>query len=146
MRVGWVFAVMLEACTSVSPAGNTSGSPDGPQGPLADYASGTRLRAMVWQSPDGAKIWRRWYDSQLKAPCTFVDAEDGKTRCLPAENFLYLFADEQCTVPLFVWDPTLCTKVAPKFVFLNTKCYAESIYEVGPKTTTPTVYQWQQGC
>lgn len=48
-----------------------------------DWVNGSRIRARVRTTPDGARALLGWYDAQLKVTCSFVFASDGKTRCLP---------------------------------------------------------------
>lgn len=79
--------------------------PQGPQGPKGDQGeagkdfrledvSGTRLKARYASTADGAKVFVTWFDEKLNIQCDFIEAEDGKTRCLPGikpknESFVY---------------------------------------------------------
>jgi len=102
-------AVALVACTSSDPTTpvtppTTDGGTDADAAPIdggvsgPEYQSGTRLRARVWVSADGAKIFHGFYDTQLKTACTVTIAEDGLPRCLPARDHGALYySDAACT-------------------------------------------------
>jgi hypothetical protein len=82
---------------------SADGSLEGAAGPLPDYQSGTRLRAMVYETPDGTKLWHGWFDSTLSTNCSFSQglAEDGATRCMPPATGAY-YADPGCTTQVAV--------------------------------------------
>ena len=75
------------------------------------YKSGSRIRARVAQTQDGAQMFLGWYDTEFEEPCTLVAAQDLKLRCLPgyvsaAGTF---FSDANCSEPLWdVYNPTGC--------------------------------------
>ncbi|MCU1280659.1 MAG: hypothetical protein JWM53_4205, partial [bacterium] len=50
------------------------------------YASGTRIKARVQSTPDGAKAFAGFYDSTLTTACSFNRAADDALRCLPATS------------------------------------------------------------
>src|SRR5688572_19219740 len=79
--------------------GGGTASNQGPEEFLPLYENGSRLRAVSLGEPDGAT--RRlvaWYDTVLDTECSFLVAEDGKTRCLPRTQALAKgFADAECT-------------------------------------------------
>jgi hypothetical protein len=68
---------------------------------MALYESGTRIKAKIGRTADGAKQWSGWYDSDLGTDCAFGRAPDGKSRCLPtmATNPGY-FEDASCKKPI----------------------------------------------
>src|SRR5258706_1461262 len=101
MRLSFIWLLFAAAC---SPAATTpDGGLDGGQqdgGPYSgpDYASGTRLRAEVYASADGAKKWHGWYDQTLGVECQYETADDGTLRCIPFESLGdAAFGDSSCT-------------------------------------------------
>jgi hypothetical protein len=78
------------------------------------YQSGSRIKAKVLSTPDGAKSFAYWYDTQLDVPCWFTADPDGVTRCLPTSfigtldlsgsgsnlNWIGWYADAACENPL----------------------------------------------
>jgi hypothetical protein len=86
-----------------SGSGTDSGTGDGGGGTVTpDWVSGSRLRARVQTSPDGAKAMIGWYDSQLRINCAAQTAADGQTRCLPLTSISVgsFFSDTGCTASL----------------------------------------------
>ncbi len=80
-----------------------SGDPSG----SSWYKSGTRIKMIVLNTPDGAKQFSGWRDTVRNEDCTFVPTGDGMTRCLPTPSatsrYVYsatYFADASCTVPV----------------------------------------------
>jgi hypothetical protein len=65
-------------------APNGAPTPDLPKAMLA--ASGTRIKARMLSTADGAKMRVGWFDSSLGMPCSFAHAGDGKLRCIPDLN------------------------------------------------------------
>jgi hypothetical protein len=94
--------------------GSLGGSVGG--GPVGtDWVSGTRLRARVLTTADGAKSQWGWYDTQLGINCFIATAGDGQQRCLPQTYAAVgtYFADSACTTQL-AWIPTsYATACAP---------------------------------
>lgn len=93
-----VAVLLLAACPEVAtgPQG-----PEGPQGPAgySALASGTRIKARVGTTPDGAKLFLGWHDAELGVDCEFRPTKDWSTRCMPVgpyTNDLY-FTDHSCT-------------------------------------------------
>ncbi len=124
-----------DATSADAPGGDASGdaTADGPTGPYPDYASGTRLRAQVYRTADGTKLWHGWYDSTLGTPCSFQQnftAEDGVTRCMPTGAGAY-YLESTCSTPVTVVQ-TGCT--APTYVSeaLATNPCRSAAYSVGP--------------
>ena len=79
------------------------GSGTGPD----QYRSGTRIKMQTLTTPDGAKQFVGWFDTERNEACQFSTAADGVTRCLPtpmairftlASSTTGLFADMACTV------------------------------------------------
>ncbi len=109
--------------------------PQGPQGPKGEQGdasetggnvSGSRLKARYASTPDGAKVFMGWYDSQLNEKCTFRLAEDGRMRCLPVAdfeqnmNFSYgeAFLDSQCLGQSFLLvHEVSCDKGTSRYAF-----------------------------
>jgi hypothetical protein len=106
--VGASFAIAaLSYCGGVAPssadgpdAGKTSC--DCPVAPAAVVKSGTRLKARVRTSPDGASQFLGWFDSQLKGPCGYMDPGNTNAylrRCVPdamGQTDGAHFADPSC--------------------------------------------------
>ena len=81
--------------------GGTGGSGGGTGAP-PDYVSGSRIKARVLSTADGAKAFAGYYDSSLAMPCSFNHAADDTLRCLPT-NVAYVasyFSDLGCGTPL----------------------------------------------
>jgi hypothetical protein len=94
---------------------------------LAWYQSGSRIKMVVLNSPDGAKQFQGWHDVMRNEDCAFVPTSDGVTRCLPTpgplsatiyEYALFLFADAACTVPV-VRVPAACSPLPTYIVSAN---------------------------
>jgi hypothetical protein len=104
--------------------------------PRPDYRSGTRLRAMIYKTSDGDKLWHHWYDSQLKIPCAMQLGADGQMRCLPNE-YASQFSDDQCKTPVLAVGPTCAT---PAYAIQTNDCDGATLYKVGDKTTPARIY------
>jgi hypothetical protein len=81
--------------------GGTGGSGGGAGG-VPDYVSGTRIKARVQATPDGAKAFAGFYDNSLAVPCSFNRAADDVLRCLP-NTYAYAgvyWGDAGCTAPI----------------------------------------------
>lgn len=77
------------------------------------YQSGTRIKARMLVTADGAKSFVGWRDTQLGVDCVFAKASDGKMRCLPFGNWTtssIAYGDSGCTSPVAMFggcsDPT----------------------------------------
>ncbi len=80
------FALLAAAC------GSGATSPGDPE-----WTNGSRLRARVYQSEDGARQWIAWRDTERDEDCYFGRTADGALHCLPAEaGFSDIFADAAC--------------------------------------------------
>lgn len=68
---------------------------------MAIYASGSRIKARVGSTPDGARTFLGWYDTQLQAECYMFPSyktTDGVVRCLPGLALVAAYyADATCT-------------------------------------------------
>lgn len=111
-----------DASGSGSDPGTGSGSD-----PLADYRSGTRIKMQVLTTPDGAKQFSGWFDTQRNEPCVFQTASDGVTRCLPPLIALVFdgadgsYVDAACSQPAEEFSAaSLCSTVKYIFVFRST--------------------------
>ena len=94
--------VLLVACTAIepSPEGLPEGLPDAGV-ELEVYKGGTRLKAKMLVSADGAKMFQTMHDTMLGEDCTFQTGSDGVIRCYPKfTSTTRFFADAECTVPL----------------------------------------------
>ncbi|MBA3465398.1 MAG: hypothetical protein H0T46_36035 [Deltaproteobacteria bacterium] len=106
MRSHWLGLVSaaLAACGDNLPAPETYG-----------VSSGTRLEARFWDAGGGARIFRAWFDRELRVECTFDLATDGRFRCMPTPaNQSLVYGDAACTGSL-VTVP-VC-RPAPAFAF-----------------------------
>lgn len=65
---------------------------------MALYKGGSRIKARVWRTADGAQQFAGWYDAQLAMNCGPLPDSVGQLRCLPATYMsLNLFGDESCS-------------------------------------------------
>jgi hypothetical protein len=115
---GALAAIMAVSCTgatsgddgdpSVPGDGAHSRTRDGGRGdaePIGSdeaalYKSGSRIKARVSRTADGAQAFGGWYDSERGADCMFLPAADGRVRCLPSLASGGHFADPSCTQAL----------------------------------------------
>ena len=80
----------------------------------AVYSSGTRLKVRYIESPDGAKVFRGIWDSELNTYCGFNYFSDGKHRCLemsPYCSLLTVYNNDSCTSSK---DIIACSKNFPE--------------------------------
>lgn len=85
--------------------GGTGGGGGGGGSPEPFQArSGSRIKMRVLATPDGAKQFQGWHDTQLDVDCGFLVAADNQTRCLPTQRLLNLgyFADSSCMEPVYI--------------------------------------------
>ena len=62
------------------------------------YRSGTRIKAKVTRTQDGAQSFLTWYDTELDMDCWFLKSiVDGKYRCLPTLPQALYYSDPACT-------------------------------------------------
>ena len=66
--------------------------------------SGTRIKAEVYTTSDGAVSFVSWYDTKLAIECAFLVSGDGQLHCLPDRQdavwYSDKFADSKCTKPV----------------------------------------------
>lgn len=107
MRPIVIFAALLVVACDTPPVEGPPGPPGpaGPQGAVgpagppgpsggSTVRSGTRLKAIVERSDDGASRWIGWWDSELDVPCDFSSSTG---RCVPATVNPSTFSDPACT-------------------------------------------------
>lgn len=136
MRIA-VVVMLVTACGPVRADDGQPGQPDGPTSPgsdapgggsgsdpLADYRSGTRIKMQVLTTPDGAKQFQGWFDTQRNEACFFAQASDGVMRCLPNPAPSSLFADSSCSVPAaqVPQATAACTKYVAASVTFTATC------------------------
>lgn len=103
MRPIVIFATLLAIACDTPPVEGPPGpaGPAGPQGAVgpagppggSTVKSGTRLKARVARSPDGASQFLGWWDSDLGVRC---DWDSISERCVPLTQNTSLFADPDC--------------------------------------------------
>lgn len=105
-------------------AAGDANAPDAQAMNPPELASGSRLRAIVVSTPEGAKELRGWFDRDRAEECSFATAEDAIERCLPGTYPApAIFLDDHCTEHGFVFSRVACSTVAP--------AYAQEIDEYG---------------
>jgi hypothetical protein len=78
-----------------------------------ELKGGSRLRAKWVKGTDGSEIAAGLFDTQLGVDCRFGEAEDGKTRCLPAETAKHYWPDMPgYSVPINIFLDSGCTQRA----------------------------------
>jgi hypothetical protein len=104
--------------------------------PVFDYVQegSDRIQRRKLASPGGWRTGQNWYDSQRKESCTRGWFGD-KYRCSPNPVSLsFLFADGNCTQPLYPRAKTSCAP--PKYAsnFSDEGCPArEQVWAIGPE-------------
>lgn len=89
-----------------SVGGGGGGGDGGSTGGVTDeqqYLSGTRIRARVLSTSDGAQQFIGWHDNTLNIDCSFLPAPDSTFRCLPAGTIANLgsyYSDMGCNNPV----------------------------------------------
>jgi hypothetical protein len=93
--------------------GGTGGAGGG--GDVPEYTSGTRIKARVLTSADGAKEYRGWQDTMLNFACYFSVAGDGQYRCLPQglPGVGPYYSDSNCTTLAVMIQKTSSTCPPP---------------------------------
>jgi len=147
--IGFVVCVMLLGCSGGSntvPDGGVDGGSDGSTSGGPDYTSGTRLRAKVYASADGARQWHGWFDQQLQTSCAVTTAEDDVLRCVPTGAYYSTdtFADSACTEPVATSLPAC--EAPPSYALQNaTSGCANIAYAIGAKVVPAAVWTNQGG-
>jgi hypothetical protein len=107
------------------------------------YQSGTRLKANYWAGSDGSKQFTGWHDSQRKEDCSFTNAADNTTRCMPNNAYSStFFVDSACSQPVYVSGdcnpvPGYVTSAALTSTFPSAG-YNAHIFPIATPTTTVT--------
>ena len=103
--------------------GSGGGAAGGGGSTTPDWVSGTRIRARLQTTQDGAKAFLGWYDNQLNINCFAERAADDSGRCLPmdasilpsssvnyfsdsgcTESILVAYATAGCSTPLYAYE------------------------------------------
>ena len=132
-----------------------SGGTGGGSGGTPDYVSGSRIKARVQSTADGAKGFAGFYDSQLGVPCAFNHAADDTLRCLP-NTYAYVasyFSDSGCATPLayasFGCAPTYAQKSENSSTCIDVGYYTTNarirIYSVTSAYTSSTIWSGSPG-
>jgi hypothetical protein len=93
MRTCWA---VLWVALATSCGGDREGDVSEP------YASGTRLRAKLFDGAGNAVMFGGWHDTALDLDCRFRLMDDGTWRCIPVTQVTAGFADAACTQPIVV--------------------------------------------
>jgi hypothetical protein len=122
---------------------------DAGPGPFRAYASGTRLRAEVWDVDD-VRALHGWFDAQRQEDCGFERHGEEKSPryCFPTDvaEVTGSFADPACTQPAYV---QFTNQGPPKSYLLMRPLSActgpPSLYERGPALSAKQSYFAQGG-
>jgi hypothetical protein len=115
--VGGIALVSAAACHSSS-----AGKGGDQTLPLTSFASGSRLRAHVFDGGGDAALFVAWTDAKLGEDCAFARLPDGSLRCLPPQpgpNRL-VYADSGCSTPAAIVGTPSCGKASSSFVYDST--------------------------
>jgi hypothetical protein len=119
--------------------------------PNPGITSGTRLRARVIVSSDGAEQFAGWHDSSRNEDCSFTTAADGIMRCEPTGLGVGgIFSNATCT-QLVAYQAAACS--APAYMVYSEPttngcftAYRLHIYTASSKISAPTtVYTLSAG-
>lgn len=113
------------------------------------YKSGSRIKAKVMTTEDGAQAFMGWYDTVLEIDCSMgLVADDGNSRCLPIYLIVYdmgYFSDSGCLNPLYWTGKSLaCDEPSPEWLtFQSAWCGGGyySVYRDGRVYVGSTVFQ-----
>lgn len=90
------------------------------------YKSGSRIKAKVLKTSDGAQSFLGWYDTELSTDCIFwystYKAEDGKNRCLPRSAVVSssnYYTDSNCSKPLWYASVSETCAYGTEWISLN---------------------------
>jgi hypothetical protein len=106
----------------------------GPAGPAgaaggAGYSSGSRIRAKLLTTADGASMSSGWFDAELGLDCFPARTSDGVRRCIPTVQIpvgIY-YADDTCSTPVGT-IASGCTP--PPYALEGTSSCGQSTYVV----------------
>ena len=143
MRSLWL--VLAAACTD--PTATTPGDVDPPPADKL-VRSGSRIRAVVGVTPDGASELLGWHDADLDTGCTFRLMGDKQVRCVPDGQVAECYADAACTQPVVL--ALNCDGTTPRFLVSLTRgstCTAPlaELHEVQTQARSGTVYLLSEG-
>jgi hypothetical protein len=105
----WILALglplLIAGCTGDTQGDDTSNGADARNdGTSGVNQSGSRIKMTVLSTPDGAKAFMGWRDTELDLDCNFQLAADGAMRCLPVTDTFQIgntnFGDAACTIPV----------------------------------------------
>jgi hypothetical protein len=130
-------------------AGKDVASEDGTSpGSLPDFASGTRLQAVVYVTADGNKLWHAWRDTgRGNELCHFTLADDGRMHCLPDHQTSHTFADPLLVQPFVVKAPCDPGPV-PAYAAIESSvatCGKVALFKRGALVTPTTIFYDQPG-
>jgi len=167
-RISLLLLTLLMACapTEDSPSigadgggggGGGGGEGGGGGGDLVSYSSGSRIRARVHSTPDGATTLAGWRDTAMDVDCAFSNVGDGSMRCLPtwtpevvsgSQGEPTWFADAQCQMPIArVREDKICTLGVPSFGSsdsFHTGCdpQLQRYWRLTPRSAPSLLYNW----
>lgn len=106
------------------------------------YVSGSRLRAVIGETPDGAKEFLGWHDKELNIRCFFLwKTADGTERCLPSDllHSVY-YEDSACSKPVFIYSQKpWCSYQPPRWGSVLDGCgRVAHVYRLGNNTVRPS--------
>lgn len=112
---------------------------------MALYGSGTRIKAKVATTADGAKAFQTWYDTQLDTDCWFAATADGTFRCVPNFATTTYYSDPECSKLMFVLiGSTQCLGWTYKWgqtCASDSQCYSKClIFELGDVVNPAKMY------
>jgi hypothetical protein len=83
---------------------------------ISGTVSGSRLRAMFHDGGGGARLFRGWFDTELRIPCGFVRTRNGQMRCLPVPATA--MRDSTCAMPVLATPRSqqACSATPPRYV------------------------------
>jgi hypothetical protein len=135
--------------------GGTGGSGGG-SGAAPDYASGSRIKARVQSTADGAKAFAGFYDMTLGTPCAFNRAADDTLRCLPVASAYAgtYWGDAGCTTLVAYSSAPGCTPAYAQKAEATSSCIdlgyystnaRQRIYSVGGLYTNAMIWVGSPG-
>lgn len=111
--------------------------------PALGYENGTRLRARVAVGEDGSRQFLGWRDTERDENCSFAEASDGTTRCMPAAPPTIYYSDSACAVPVMAHTASACELPLPDYA-RDTKATCNGVGQLrerlGPIVIPATVY------
>jgi hypothetical protein len=98
---------------------------------LDERRSGSRLKAVSWETQDGLSVPDGWHDTQLDLDCVMTPLGRGSPVCIPRDaretNEVY-FLDEACSQPVLFGTSTPATHV---YTWGTAPCQMPTVYRVG---------------